>query len=46
MPIIKYYKDKSDPSYRYDIVPSKIVENFTELKSRLMAAGWRWNSGK
>ena len=40
---INDYKDKSDSSYNYDIVPSKVVENFTKIKTMLIQAGWEWN---
>jgi len=40
---IEYFKDKKDPSYNYDIIPSKIVKNFTNIKSLLIKAGWKWN---
>ena len=40
---INDYKAKSDSSYNYDIVPSKVVENFTKIKTMLIQAGWEWN---
>ena len=40
---INDYKDKSDSSYNYDIAPSKVVENFTKIKTMLIQAGWEWN---
>lgn len=40
---IEYFKDKKDSSYNYDIIPLKIFKNFTNIKSLLIKAGWKWN---
>lgn len=39
---INDFKKEEDNGSNYDIVPSKIVKNFTEVKSMLIQAGWEW----
>lgn len=36
------YSEKEDSTFVCDIVPSKIVENFTKIKSMLIRDGWQW----
>lgn len=41
---IQTYNGKEDHSWDYDITPSKIVENFTKIKSMLIEFGWEWDN--
>lgn len=41
---INDYGEKEDGPSPSDIVPSKIVENFTKIKSMLMRDGWQWDN--
>lgn len=41
--LIQIYQEENSANWDNDITPSKVVENFTKIKSMLIEYGWKWN---